>query len=168
MISLFGDDASLDLTGMVTAMPRSSTWRHASVDPIGGPSSRQAMGRGAPSMTLSLSLHRERNPVTAILEQLEAWAEAYEVVVVQVIESGDVIGAYTIDRIDTRPVWAMPTGEVVSQVVEISLVAPGREVERSSAEAVEGADTERLELEPAPEDRSEAPDDVTTRSIARR
>lgn len=168
MISLSVGSDTLDLSGLVTSLRHSDGWSFGTTDPLVGKPRKQGTGKDSPTAQVSLRLHAEFPNAAGVLEQLRTWADANEVVTMQRNADGVVVGTYLIDGLQERPVWAMPSGEIVSDLVDFSLVDPGDTEGTQTPEGVEGGSDAASDVPPAAEDRSEAPDDVPPREIARR
>lgn len=167
-ISLSAGSTTLDLSGLVVSMRLGDEWSYGSTDPVGGKPRKQATGKGSPTTQISLRLHPEIAGTKGCLEQLTAWADANEVLTLQSNASGDVLGVFVIESVNQRPTWAMPSGEIISKMVDVSLVDPGDVEGSETPEGVEGGSDAAGDVAPAAEDRTRPPEDVSAREIARR
>lgn len=153
----------------IRAMPRQRGWTYAPQEVIEGPPKAQFIAPDAATLTLSLFLHVEFCNPKQVIDALVAMADAHEAHVLQ-DESGLVHGQYVVESVNDDPRWTLPDGTVLAATVDVTLSDPGLDellaIARPKPIATEdtAADTK---AEPAPEDRSRAPDDVSPAEIAR-
>jgi len=137
----------------VTSFPFGDAWAYAAHAVIEGKARRQKVAVEARAFTLGLFLHAEFIRPQATYDQLKAWGDAGEVLVLQA-NSGLVYGQFVIDKLALRPTFMLADETIVAATLDVSLVEPGLETLLEVPAAPPGVDgnAEDTTTEPPPED----------------
>lgn len=110
----------------VRSLPKHRSWAFGKSATIEGKEKRQAVAIDAEEKTIGLHFHASWMPVDGTIRDLEALADAFEVVSLQT-SGGFVYGDFVIESIDVTPTFMLDDGTLVSADVQLSIAEPGTE-----------------------------------------
>lgn len=164
MLAILGR-VRLEVT-QVAGLSGDRSWTYASHATIQDLPVLQYVARNSSSFSLACKLHHSHGDVTTLRSQLAAAGDSGEVMPLQ-LGTGELLGYYVLEKLQTRLQWTTPSGQVLAQDLALSLTEHRPpDVQLGQLLAVEGS-TGPDRTTPALPDTTREIDDVPLSEIVR-